>query len=131
MATKSVYQDFDNDALKYFGLETDPLYGLVSSSMGIDKVLISQDETTYNKIHSILTVHTEVGQTFRTKKKAFILPKCNVSQDRMKAALKEHGITVTNNYELADLIIGHDDICLLYTSPSPRDATLSRMPSSA
>ena len=24
-----------------------------------------------------------------------------------------------------------NDICLLYTSPSPRDATLSRMPSSA
>ncbi len=110
MATKSVYQDFDIDALKYFGLETDPLYGLVSSSMSIDKVLISQDETTYKKIHSILTVPTEDGQTFRTKKKAFILPKCNVSQDRMKAALKEHGITVTNDYELADLIIGHDDI---------------------
>ena len=26
---------------------------------------------------------------------------------------------------------GQDVICLLYTSPSPRDATLSRMPSSA
>ena len=26
---------------------------------------------------------------------------------------------------------GEDLICLLYTSPSPRDATLSRMPSSA
>ena len=25
----------------------------------------------------------------------------------------------------------HNNICLLYTSPSPRDATLSRMPSSA
>ena len=25
----------------------------------------------------------------------------------------------------------HDHTCLLYTSPSPRDATLSRMPSSA
>ena len=25
----------------------------------------------------------------------------------------------------------HGDTCLLYTSPSPRDATLSRMPSSA
>ena len=25
----------------------------------------------------------------------------------------------------------HSKICLLYTSPSPRDATLSRMPSSA
>ena len=29
------------------------------------------------------------------------------------------------------LDIGRNDICLLYTSPSPRDATLSRMPSSA
>ena len=27
--------------------------------------------------------------------------------------------------------IPKDEICLLYTSPSPRDATLSRMPSSA
>ena len=26
---------------------------------------------------------------------------------------------------------GHYEACLLYTSPSPRDATLSRMPSSA
>ena len=26
---------------------------------------------------------------------------------------------------------GNDSLCLLYTSPSPRDATLSRMPSSA
>ncbi len=110
MANKSVYQDFDNDALTYFGLETDPVYGLVSSSMSIDKVLCTQDRTTYDKINSILTVPTEDGQTFRTKKKAFILPKCNVSQDRLKAALKEHGITVTNNYELADLVIGHNDI---------------------
>ena len=110
MATKSVYQDFDADALKHFGLEADPFYGLVSSSMGVNKVLCTQDQTTYDKIHSILTVPTEDGQTFRTKKKAFILPKCNVSQDRLKAALKEHSITVTNNYELADLVIGHEDI---------------------
>ena len=27
--------------------------------------------------------------------------------------------------------LDHGNICLLYTSPSPRDATLSRMPSSA
>ena len=38
--------------------------------------------------------------------------------------LKEHGFTevMVNVSHLA---------CLLYTSPSPRDATLSRMPSSA
>ena len=30
-----------------------------------------------------------------------------------------------------DRALGYDNFCLLYTSPSPRDATLSRMPSSA
>ena len=30
-----------------------------------------------------------------------------------------------------DLTLGASTTCLLYTSPSPRDATLSRMPSSA
>ena len=31
----------------------------------------------------------------------------------------------------ADEVIGHHIYCLLYTSPSPRDRTRSRMPSSA
>ena len=110
MANKSVYQDFDTDALAYFDLEQDTIYGVLSTSGEIDKVLCTQDQTTYEKINTILTVPTEDDQTFRTKKKAFILPKCTVSQDRIKAALKEHGITVTNDYELADLIIGHEDI---------------------
>ena len=33
--------------------------------------------------------------------------------------------------QLARELIARDKDCLLYTSPSPRDATLSRMPSSA
>tara|TARA_R110000796_G_scaffold8608_2_gene28053 strand:+ start:432 stop:1472 length:1041 start_codon:yes stop_codon:yes gene_type:complete len=110
MANKSVYQDLDTDALTYFGLEQDTIYGVLSGSYEVNKVLCTQDQTTYEKIHSILTVPTEDDQTFRTKKKAFILPKCSVSQDRLKAALKEHSITVTNDFELADLIIGHEDI---------------------
>ena len=32
---------------------------------------------------------------------------------------------------LTEVALGTMDACLLYTSPSPRDATLSRMPSSA
>ena len=37
-----------------------------------------------------------------------------------------------NNHALAKAIASHHSKgCLLYTSPSPRDATLSRMPSSA
>ena len=39
----------------------------------------------------------------------------------------------TNLVITADILGADDDnpFCLLYTSPSPRDATLSRMPSSA
>jgi len=110
MTNKSVYQNFDADALTYFGLEQDTIYGVLSNSGKIDKVLCTQDKTTYEKINTILTVPTESGTTFISKKKAFILPKCTVSQDRLKAALKEHGITVTNDYTLADLIVGHEEI---------------------
>ena len=35
------------------------------------------------------------------------------------------------SYPSFDDAIDHAESCLLYTSPSPRDATLSRMPSSA
>ena len=49
-----------------------------------------------------------------------------------KSALAYHFATV-HRYEFPDGVIGLrvDKNCLLYTSPSPRDATLSRMPSSA
>ena len=43
----------------------------------------------------------------------------------MRGIKKEQATTVTNFY------LGQFKHCLLYTSPSPRDATLSRMPSSA
>ena len=38
---------------------------------------------------------------------------------------------VTDLYDDSFSLGAHIEICLLYTSPSPRDATLSRMPSSA
>ena len=47
----------------------------------------------------------------------------------IKPALKENEINVSRNISLPAL--GLFITCLLYTSPSPRDATLSRMPSSA
>ena len=49
-----------------------------------------------------------------------------VEGDKARAILKADGTM---------LVYPNDDepgtVCLLYTSPSPRDATLSRMPSSA
>jgi len=43
-------------------------------------------------------------------------------------AIGIRGIGTTSVY---DSIIAYNDVCLLYTSPSPRDRTRSRMPSSA
>ena len=48
-----------------------------------------------------------------------------------------HSLLLPGNLEDSDIArarkfnIEWDNPCLLYTSPSPRDATLSRMPSSA
>ena len=62
-----------------------------------------------------------------------VLPK-----SKLVRRFNEYG-SLIEEYSLVDKKITLDDdlendqteICLLYTSPSPRDATLSRMPSSA
>ena len=47
------------------------------------------------------------------------------------ATIKELGIDLSLGENYLDGFKGQDIICLLYTSPSPRDGLLSRMPSSA
>ena len=53
----------------------------------------------------------------------------------IRECFEESGILLANKkgVNLKNTVLNKDDIkiCLLYTSPSPRDATLSRMPSSA
>ena len=47
------------------------------------------------------------------------------------AYLEGGGIALLEDYQKSLDHIDHYDDCLLYTSPSPRDGLLSRMPSSA
>lgn len=108
MASKSVYQEYNEDALNHFGLAGEPYFGFYQSNT-ISDVLITQDETTYLKILDLFQ-SSLTKPNLSNYKKAFILPKCPVSQDRIKAACKEHKITVTNDYTKADFIITHDDI---------------------
>ena len=51
----------------------------------------------------------------------------------LKMVLYSNGKPVVEGYVIAvgDKLINHGMFCLLYTSPSPRDRTRSRMPSSA
>ena len=51
----------------------------------------------------------------------------------IELAKLQNGELVYGTYEEVEAHADKNDtcVCLLYTSPSPRDATLSRMPSSA
>ena len=51
--------------------------------------------------------------------------------NRFTAALSGVGVTALVQSSTATALITSSFVCLLYTSPIPRDATLSRMPSSA
>ena len=73
------------------------------------------------------------------KAQALITGKVNYIDDKLRVEFRLWDVlaakemmalaftTVPNNWRR----VGHIISCLLYTSPSPRDATLSRMPSSA
>lgn len=108
MASKSVFQQYDTDALDYFDLASDPIYGVLAGS-NIEDVLVTQDEKTYDNIVELISKPTETDQTFINKTKAFVLPGSPISNDKIKAALKEHKIRVTNDYTQADLIVTHGE----------------------
>ena len=54
------------------------------------------------------------------------------SKEIIDLAMRLEGVSRHSSTHAAGIVISKDPLlCLLYTSPSPRDATLSRMPSSA
>ena len=74
------------------------------------------------------------NQTGRSKAKDEIAKDIHVEQAETKRVPRPEGVNSKSpilwSY-LIPVLVFHLMICLLYTSPSPRDATLSRMPSSA
>ena len=53
----------------------------------------------------------------------------NVITSILDKRFKTEDEEIENTYD--DKFVSHLEICLLYTSPSPRDLSTSRMPSSA
>ena len=109
MANKSIFQEFNEDAIAHFGISCDP-YGIITSATNgtISTVYLDESNYVFNKIKSILKSNNT--KNLSSYKKAYLLPNCGVSNDRIKSALKEHGLVLTGDYEKAEIYITHDNI---------------------
>ena len=106
MASKNIHAGhYPDQALIDLEFEDAKPYGMVQNNLDIEDVTLSESYSQYIKIQGLL--NTETTNDLTTVKKAFILPMADVSTDRLKSALREHKITVTNDYEKADFIIPH------------------------
>ncbi len=106
MASKNIHDGPYPDAeLTALGFEDPEVVGMVQNNLDVVDLVLSESLAQYDKIKDIL--QTETTSDLTTVKRAFILPMADVSTDRLKSALKEHKISVTNDYEKADFIIPH------------------------
>ena len=107
MANKNLHEtevDVDQTLLD-LGFTEHKIVGTVLPDATIVDLILSESASQYELIQDLLTTETESDLT--KVKKAFILPLHDLSSDRLKAALKEHNIGLTNDFEKADFIIPH------------------------
>ena len=91
------------------------------------------NETLAN-IRSGINQEADISVTTKVLKFINVTPSVNYQETWLANSVRNRiGTTEVLNFIEEDTLAGieRDSFCLLYTSPSPRDATLSRMPSSA
>ena len=109
------------------GLRRD--FGLVD--FDINKMPVP-DPTDGPKMGSILHSTGEIPEPMYTKKNSHLpLDKYTLSEKLWEYLQNYAAKHAKKGNGFGYGLVGPGDTCLLYTSPSPRDATLSRMPSSA
>ena len=104
------------EQLEHFGLDGQPVYQVALSRQSFDmgQAVFSDLNNTYKVFKKIF--NTEIEPVDLTQyKKAFVLPGCPVSQPRLKEALREHNITVTNDVNKADFFVTHDNYGQFHT----------------
>jgi hypothetical protein len=104
------------EQLEDFGLEGQPVYQVALSRQSWDmgQAVFCDLNNTYKVFQKYFNDEIDVIDLTQYKK-AFILPGCPVSQPRLKEALKEHNITVTNDVNKADFFVTHDDYGQFHT----------------
>ena len=108
--------------------------------------IVSAEEQIFSQEVEMVYAPAEMGEVGISPKHTPLITKlkpgdvrAQINKDEMKTFYVSGGILEIQPNEvtiLSDTALREDDLdeeraCLLYTSPSPRDATLSRMPSSA
>ena len=98
------------EQLEDFGLDGQPVYQVALSRQSWDmgQAIFCNLNNTYKVFQNMFDREIDVVDLTQYKK-AFILPGCPVSLPRMKEALREHKITVTNDFNKADCFITHDE----------------------
>ena len=115
MAGKNIHQqELPDQVLTDLGFDEAVEVGLMMKNLDIEEIYLSESLSQYDKIKELLKTETTADLTTVTR--AFILPMHNVSTERLKAALKEHKIGITNDYEKADFIIPHTNFYDMYQS---------------
>ena len=99
---------------------------LLAASLLTDEKIILDNVPLLTDIEKMGNILKNLGVKLQTKDHQLIIDSTNIS-------LKELPYELVNGLRASFFCIGAllTRFCLLYTSPSPRDATLSRMPSSA
>ena len=110
MAKKSVHQEFNPLAIEHFEIDCDPYGIMVDSSGTIETVYVNTSKGLTRTIENIFETNKDKEPNLTLYKKAFLFPNSPVSTERVKAALKEHKITLTNDYNKADLYLTHHDL---------------------
>ena len=115
MASKNIHHsEISPELIDYLGFIDLVTVGLMQTNLDIEDVQLSESATQYKEIKDLLT--TETTSDLTAVKRAFVLPMHNVSTERLKASLKEHKISITNDYEKADFIIPHTNFYESYSS---------------
>ena len=104
------------EQLEDFGLDGQPVYQVALSRQSFDmgQAIFCDLNNTYKVFKRYFNDEIDVVDLTQYKK-AFVLPGCPVSLPRLKEALKEHGITVTNDFSKADFFVTHDNYGQFHT----------------
>ncbi len=98
------------EQLEDFGLDGQPVYQVALSRQSWDmgQAIFCDLNNTYKVFKKYFNDEIDIVDLTKYKK-AFIFPGFPVSLPRMKEALREHNITVTNDWNAADFFVTHDN----------------------